>query len=49
LFRTGLLAWGLNLMNVDPPHFHVTERGHQAISRDSSASPAPASPLPGSE
>src|SRR5580704_9800004 len=31
LFRTGLLAWGLNLMNVDPPHFHVTERGHQAI------------------
>ena len=31
LFRTGLLAWGLNLMNVDPPHFHVTERGHQVI------------------
>ena len=31
LFRTGLLAWGLNLMNVNPPHFHVTERGHQAI------------------
>jgi hypothetical protein len=31
LFRTGLLAWGLNLMNLDPPHFHVTERGQQAL------------------
>lgn len=31
LFRTGLPAWGLDLMNVDPPHFHVTERGQQAI------------------
>ena len=31
LFRTGLFAWGLNLMNVDPPHFHVTERGQQAL------------------
>lgn len=31
LFRTGLLAWGLNLMNPDPPHFHITERGHQAL------------------
>ena len=31
LFRTGLLAWGLNLMNPNPPHFHVTERGQQVI------------------
>jgi hypothetical protein len=31
LFRTGLLAWGLNLSNPDPPFFHVTERGHQAL------------------
>ena len=31
LFRSGLFAWGLNLSNVDAPHFHVTERGQQAI------------------
>lgn len=31
LFRTGLLAWGLNLNNPDPPHFHVTDRGQQAL------------------
>jgi hypothetical protein len=31
LFRTGLLAWGLNLMNLDPPFFHLTERGAQAL------------------
>ena len=30
LFRTGLFAW-YHLMNVDPPHFHVTERGQQAL------------------
>ena len=37
LFRTGHLAWGLNLMNPSPPFCHVTERGRRAlenISRD---------------
>lgn len=32
LFRTGLLAWGYNLSNPDPPFFHLTERGRQALS-----------------
>jgi hypothetical protein len=32
LFRTGLIAWGLNLCNPDPPFFHLTERGRQALS-----------------
>jgi hypothetical protein len=31
LFRTGLLAWGLNLTNPNPPFFHVTERGQRAL------------------
>src|ERR1700689_1401705 len=31
LFRTGLLAWGLNLSNPDPPFFHLTQRGRQAL------------------
>jgi hypothetical protein len=31
LFRTGLLAWGLNLSNPDPPFFHLAERGRQAL------------------
>jgi hypothetical protein len=31
LFRTGSIAWGLNLSNPDPPFFHLTERGHQAL------------------
>ena len=31
LFRTGLLAWGLNLSNPDPPFFHLTERGRLAL------------------
>jgi hypothetical protein len=31
LFRTGLLAWGLNLMNPNAPHFHITDRGRQAL------------------
>jgi hypothetical protein len=31
LFRTGLLAWGLNLSNPDPPHFHLTDRGREAL------------------
>jgi hypothetical protein len=39
LFRTGLLAWGFNLSNPDPPFFHLTERGRAALanlSRDPS-------------
>jgi len=31
LFRTGLLAWGLNLSNPSPPFFHLTERGRNAL------------------
>ena len=31
LFRTALLAWGLDLMNPDPPFFHLTERGRKAL------------------
>lgn len=33
LFRTGLLAWGCNLMNPNPPFFHLTERGRSALSQ----------------
>ena len=31
LFRTGLLAWGLNLSNPNPPFFHLTERGRRTL------------------
>src|SRR5258707_1791835 len=31
LFRTGILAWGLNLSNPNPPFVHLTERGRQAL------------------
>lgn len=31
LFRTGLLAWGLDLSNPNPPFFHLTERGRIAL------------------
>ena len=31
LFRTGLLAWGLNLSNPNPPFFHLTDRGRRAL------------------
>ena len=31
LFRSGLLAWGLNLSNPNPPFFHLTDRGRQAL------------------
>jgi len=31
LFRTGLLAWGFNLCNPNPPFFHLTERGKNAL------------------
>src|SRR5437764_1457117 len=33
LFRTGYLAWGLNLTNPNAPFFHVTDRGRQALER----------------
>jgi hypothetical protein len=39
LFRTGLLAWGMNLNNPNAPFFHLTVRGRQAlanVSRDPS-------------
>jgi hypothetical protein len=31
LFRTGLLAWGLNLSNPNPPFFHATGPGKRAL------------------
>lgn len=31
LFRTGLLAWGMNLSNPNPPFFHATELGKRAL------------------
>ena len=31
LFRTGFLAWGLNLTNPNPPFFHLAESGRQAL------------------
>src|SRR5580658_3622946 len=31
LFRTGLLAWGKSLSSPNPPAFHRTERGLQAL------------------
>ena len=31
LFRTGYLAWGMNLSNPDPPFFHITEQGTNAL------------------
>ena len=31
LFRTGYLAWGLNLSNPNPPFFHVTDAGRKVL------------------
>ncbi|MBI4844397.1 MAG: hypothetical protein HY809_08765 [Nitrospirae bacterium] len=31
LFRTGYLAWGLNISNPNPPFFHVTTNGRRAL------------------
>lgn len=31
LFRTGYLSWGHDLQNQDPPFFHVTTLGRQAL------------------
>ena len=39
MFRGGYVSWGYNLSNIDPPFFHVTEKGGRAIqtlSRDPS-------------
>jgi hypothetical protein len=39
LMRTGLIAWGHDLMNLDPPNCHLTERGRAVLkhlSRDPS-------------
>lgn len=33
LFRTGYLAWGFNLSNPNPPFFHITGRGRNALER----------------
>ena len=35
LFRTGLLSWGYNLGNPNPPFFHLTERGRTALANAS--------------
>src|SRR5262249_21448652 len=32
LFRTGLLAWGFDLNNPNPPFFHLTAVGLRALS-----------------
>jgi hypothetical protein len=31
LFRTGYLSWGKDLSNSDPPWFHLTQQGHEAL------------------
>jgi hypothetical protein len=31
LFRSGLLAWGMNLNNPNPPFLHLTDRGRKAL------------------
>ncbi|KKM13351.1 hypothetical protein LCGC14_1717080 [marine sediment metagenome] len=31
MFRTGHLAWGLNVTNPDPPFLHLTEQGRQLM------------------
>ena len=33
LFRTGYLAWGYNISNPNPPFFHLTAQGHQALAQ----------------
>ena len=39
LFRTGQLAWGLNLANQNPPFCHLTDRGRKTLA-DVSRDPA---------
>jgi hypothetical protein len=31
LFRNGILSWGFNLSNTDPPHCHVTAHGQRIL------------------
>jgi hypothetical protein len=31
LFRTGLLSWGVDLSNPNPPFFHLTDMGRKAL------------------
>jgi len=33
LFRTGYLAWGFNITNADPPFFHITTQGREALAQ----------------
>lgn len=33
LFRTGLLSWGYNVQNPDPPFVHTTDVGRRALSQ----------------
>lgn len=35
LFRTGLMAWGINLSNPDHPFCHLTDRGNAAVAKAS--------------
>jgi hypothetical protein len=35
LFRTGLLAWGFDLNNPNPPFFHLTDIGRRALANAS--------------
>jgi hypothetical protein len=42
LFRQGVLAWGLDVANPDPPFLHLTERGRETLrqlSRDPANAP----------
>ena len=32
MFRTGYIAWGLDIANPNPPWFHLTEQGRTALS-----------------
>jgi len=36
LFRTGYLAWGLNMSNPNPPFFHLTDQGRRTLAKLSS-------------
>jgi hypothetical protein len=42
LFRTGILSWGHNLSNPNPPFFHLTESGRRALANATSDPSNPA-------
>ncbi len=42
LFQSGFLAWGFNIDNPNPPHFHVTKRGKRSLQERSRAPENPA-------